>query len=82
MKNVILGLAFALGLASQDVRKVTDAEELQQLLRDTRDRFLLDVREAREIEELGAIEGYVNIPVDQLEKRLSEVPKDKTIITA
>ena len=44
--------------------------------------FLLDVREPKELEELGTFEGYVNIPVGQLEKRLSEVPKDKAIITA
>lgn len=33
MKNVIPGLAFALGLAGQDVKKATSAEELPQLLR-------------------------------------------------
>lgn len=27
-------------------------------------------------------EGYVNIPLGQIEKRLSEIPKDKAIITA
>jgi predicted sulfurtransferase len=46
------------------------------------DVFFLDVREPKELEELGTFEGYVNIPVGQLEKRLSEVPKDKAIITA
>jgi hypothetical protein len=44
--------------------------------------FFLDVREPKELEELGTFEGYVNIPVGQLEKRLAEVPKDKAIITA
>ena len=44
--------------------------------------FFLDVREPRELEELGTFEGYVNIPLGQLEKRLDEVPKDKAIITA
>ena len=43
---------------------------------------LLDVREAKEIEELGGYEGAVNIPVTELEKRLGELPKDKTILTA
>ena len=44
--------------------------------------FFLDVREPKELEELGTFEGYVNIPLGQLEKRLNEVPKDKAIITA
>jgi predicted sulfurtransferase len=44
--------------------------------------FFLDVREPKELEELGTFEGYVNIPLAQLEKRLAEVPKDKAIITA
>ena len=44
--------------------------------------FFLDVREPRELAELGTFEGYVNIPLGQLEKRLNEIPKDKPIITA
>ncbi len=44
--------------------------------------LLLDVREPWELEENGTIEGYVNIPLSQLEKRLSELPKDKAILTA
>ncbi len=43
---------------------------------------LLDVREPKEIEELGGYEGSINIPVTELEKRLGELPKDKTILTA
>jgi hypothetical protein len=43
---------------------------------------LLDVREPKEIEELGGYDGAINIPVTQLEKRLGELPKDKTILTA
>ena len=44
--------------------------------------FFLDVRDAKELEALGTFEGYVNIPLDQLERRLDEVPRDKPIITA
>ena len=46
------------------------------------DIFFLDVREPRELAELGTFEGYVNIPLGQIEKRLDEIPKDKPIITA
>jgi rhodanese-related sulfurtransferase len=44
--------------------------------------FLLDVRDPRELAELGTLDGYVNIPAAQIEKRLSEIPRDKAIITA
>mgnify|MGYP003579342748 CR=1 FL=1 len=46
------------------------------------DVLLLHVREPSELEELGTLEGYVNIPLGQIEKRLKEIPKDKAIITA
>jgi rhodanese-related sulfurtransferase len=44
--------------------------------------FFLDVREPKELEELGTLEGYYNIPLGQLETRLGELPKDKLILTA
>ena len=43
---------------------------------------LLDVREPWELEEFGTREGYINIPLGELEDRLDELPKDKTILTA
>ena len=67
----------------------TSAEEALQLtgaalaaaLQDE-DVFLLDVRNPDELEEYGTVEGYVNIPIDQLAERLSELPRDKPILTA
>lgn len=44
--------------------------------------FFLDVREPSELEELGTLDGYVNIPLGQIEKRITEIPKDQAIITA
>jgi len=46
------------------------------------DLFFLDVREPEEIQELGSLKGYVNIPVGQVEARLNEIPKDRFIVTA
>lgn len=43
---------------------------------------LLDVREPWELEKFGTLEGYLNIPLGQLEKRLHELPKDRAILTA
>ena len=61
--------------------KKLSADELKDLI-EKKDVFFLDVREPKELEELGTIKGYVNIPLDQLERRLSEIPKNKLIITA
>jgi hypothetical protein len=57
------------------------AEEIDKYIQEKKV-FFLDVREPKEIEELGTLEGYYNIPIDELEKRLSEVPKDRLILTA
>lgn len=57
------------------------ADEIDTYLKEKKV-FFLDVREAKELEELGTIEGYYHIPLGELEKRLGEVPKDKLILTA
>ena len=67
--------------AGDQPKKLTDAE-LEKLLRDEKNLFFLDVREPKEIRDLGSIKGYVNIPLGQLESRLGEIPKDKLIVTA
>ncbi|WP_407833149.1 FAD-dependent oxidoreductase [Vibrio rotiferianus] len=46
----------------------------------TDEQFLLDVRNPSELESVGFIEGAINIPVDQLRQRMSELPKDKEIV--
>jgi len=40
--------------------------------------FLLDTRTATEVQR-GKIDGFVNIPLDSLRDRISEIPKDKPI---
>jgi len=57
------------------------AGELEQFLKNGKNVFLLDVREPGELQEYGSIKGYVNIPVSQVESRLKEIPKHKTIVT-
>ena len=44
-----------------------------------KDKLILDVRTPQETS-LGMIDGAVNIPVDKLQGRLNEIPKDKEII--
>ena len=59
-------------MASDDVQAVLQRGDV----------FFLDVRDPRELAELGTFDGYVNIPFPQLEQRLHEIPTDRPIITA
>ena len=58
-----------------------EADEIDKYIQEKKV-FFLDVREPKELEELGTLEGYYNIPLGDLEKRLGELPKDKLILTA
>jgi rhodanese-related sulfurtransferase len=67
--------------AKTDAPKTISSDELAKLLEQPGKVFFLDVREPFEVQQLGSVKGYVNIPLSQLETRLSEVPKDKLVVT-
>ena len=48
----------------------------------TEDTFLLDVRNPRELQTVGAFPNAVNIPLDVLRDHLDELPKDRPISVA
>ena len=41
---------------------------------------LVDVREASEIKESGAIPGAIHIPMAHIEKRMGELPKNAEVV--
>lgn len=57
--------------------KIVQWRDISKL--DAEDSLIIDSRTAEEYE-FGHIEGAVNIPVDELRGRLTEIPKDKKII--
>src|SRR5262245_23237356 len=61
--------------------KRVQSDDIDKVLADGKTIFL-DIREPWELEDLGTHEGYVNIPLAELEQRLAELPKDKPILTA
>ena len=65
--------------SAEEVKKLT-ADDLKQYLQEGK-YYFLDVREPSELQQYGSVKGYVNIPLGQVEKRLSEIPKDRTIVT-
>jgi rhodanese-related sulfurtransferase len=76
----VLAFAFASAQPAGKVKELS-AEELAKLLEQPDKVFFLDVREPYEIQMLGSVKGYVNIPMSQLPSRLREIPKDKVIVT-
>ncbi len=46
------------------------------------DQLLLDVRNPDELQTSGAFPGAINIPVDELRTRMSELPEEKEILVA
>jgi predicted sulfurtransferase len=61
--------------------KRVQSDDIDKMLADGKVLFL-DIREPWELEDLGTHEGYVNIPLAELEQRLAELPKNKPILTA
>jgi rhodanese-related sulfurtransferase len=54
--------------------------ELKRKLESEKKPIVVDVREAKEITEGGTIPGTVHIPMNQLEKRMHELPKSREIV--
>jgi hypothetical protein len=80
----MIGCSMSPGSSSTEVSqpKALTAAEVSAYLEDPEKLFFLDVRTTQEIEAVGSISGYVHIPIDELESRLNEIPKDKLVITA
>ena len=73
---LLCGTALAQETPSDGVGRIT-VEELKALLAGANPPFVIDVRMAP-----GRImKGAVLIPVDQIESRLSEVPRDREVVT-
>lgn len=75
-------LAGTLAVAQETSAKKLTPDELKALIGSSQKYFFLDVREPKELEELGTLRGYVNIPLGELEGRLAEIPKDVLVVVA
>jgi NADPH-dependent 2,4-dienoyl-CoA reductase/sulfur reductase-like enzyme/peroxiredoxin family protein/rhodanese-related sulfurtransferase/TusA-related sulfurtransferase len=62
----------------RELKKMVD-EKMQSAAPQTQDFVLIDVRTVAE-NSLGSIPGSINIPVDEMRGRLSEIPADKPIV--
>ena len=54
--------------------------ELKQKLESSKKPTVIDVREPKEVAESGSIPGALHIPMSQVEKRMSEFPKNADLV--
>ncbi|MGF1730006.1 FAD-dependent oxidoreductase [Photobacterium kasasachensis] len=76
-KDVINQAAFVATNIIKGDAKPIHFDEIETL---SDNQLLLDVRNPAELENVGFIDGSINIPVDSLRHRMDELPKDKEII--
>ena len=80
---ILFSAVIFIGCAQTDEENVITVEQLREMMRSDSSLVLLDVRNPHELEDklLGHIDGVLNIPLPELEKRLGELNefKDKDI---
>ncbi|WP_045420343.1 FAD-dependent oxidoreductase [Vibrio jasicida] len=76
-KDVINQAAF---VANNIIKGDATAIHFDEIDNLSENQVLLDVRNPGELESVGFIKGAINIPVDQLRQRMSQLPKDKEIV--
>lgn len=64
---------------SEGVQTISAQAYVEQYMTTDADHILVDVRTPREFNS-GAISGAVNIPLQELDQRMSEFPDDKPIV--
>lgn len=69
------------GKAAPSKAKVLNRAEFDELISHPDRILLLDLRRPDEVSTNGGFPVYLSIQIDELEKHLSEIPKDRTIVT-
>jgi rhodanese-related sulfurtransferase len=76
----VSSLAVGCGMGG-GIRKLSP-EEMNELATGSKKFLFLDVREPAELAQVGTLPGYVNIPLDQVERRTAEIPRDTLVVVA
>jgi len=81
--HILLSAVIFVGCAQINKENAINVDQLREMMRSDSSLVLLDVRNPHELEEksLGQIDGVLNIPLPELEKRMDELDefKDKDI---
>jgi rhodanese-related sulfurtransferase len=67
--------------APKSQAKVLNRAEFEDLFAKPDQILIIDVRRPDEIKDVGGFPVYLNVQISELEKSLSWIPKDRTIIT-
>ena len=76
--SFILSMLTGCGASATDPAVDVSVDEAQRLWQN-KEAILIDVRTPAEYRD-GHIPGVANIPLDELEKRIGEIPKDKKVV--
>lgn len=81
MKKIVLALLLLLTIVTQvwAAEKNISARDARSLLETNKNIYLLDVRTPQEYSQ-GKLAGSVLIPLGEFERRMAEVPKNRTIV--
>ncbi len=77
---VILTLAAPAAPAQDSETERIAISQLKQKLDSGEEFLLIDVREDWELEQDGAIAGAIHIPMDELDLRMQDIPKDIPLV--
>ncbi len=87
MKKILIGVlagawAGAAGVAAapQDETERIAIPTLAERLQSGAEFLLIDVREDWELDENGAIDGAIHIPMGELEARMPDIPRDVLLV--
>jgi len=71
----------AQGKAAPSKAKILKRAELDELLSHPDRVLLIDLRRPDEVSKIGGFPVYLSIQIGELDKHLSEIPKDRVIVT-
>jgi len=84
---VLVAATFAFGQADSGKQaprksqaKVLTRAEIDELLSKPDQVLVIDVRRPDEVKDIGGFPVYLSVQINELEKRLAYIPKDRTII--
>jgi rhodanese-related sulfurtransferase len=75
-------ICMATGCSAGTQARKLSPDELKAMFDRNDDFVFVDVRRPEELQIMGTLPGYRNIPLDELESRYAEIPRDSLVVLA
>ncbi len=75
-------ICLATGCSAGTQARKLSPDELKAMFDRHEDFVFVDVRRPEELQIMGTLPGYRNIPLDELESRYAEIPRDRLVVLA